>query len=185
MALLFALIGAFFRRYWGGWLDAPPSPYKGILKRALGYVLSFAAALYATRDPVSASVMALILGTGWMAPIPPGHAYGTWMMNWDDNRVPPRHHTILTDCLALAQCYLIMTVPAGLVWFFIDHDPLALLYCPVGALAPLCYLVPKLIWYKVLKLPYSVSSKPAAFIDGVTCIGELLLGVIIYLPLGL
>lgn len=173
------VLGALFRRWWGGWLLWPSSPIKSILKKILGPVLAFPTVYHSVQgDWKTAAVMSLVIGLGMMAWIF-SHAKGTWMGN---NGQPDGDGEIRSvwDCFVdLWKCYfLVVTLPVGLIWYFFGHSVRGLYYIPLGLVVPVVYYLAMKFW-ELAKIKDPEQDK-GYFLDHYTAIGELAIGALVY-----
>lgn len=167
MLLLALLIGALFRRYWGGFVAHWG---KGAIKRILGFVIGFVAAFAVTGNLIAASIIGGLILAIWLAPFGL-HAKGHQMQNGTDPQ--GREHTIVGDFINLWLCYVpVMILIAGVLIFFTGGG---LIYPFLGLLIPVAYYVARVYQDKLPKIILFKS----AFIDGHTTIGELALGAIV------
>jgi hypothetical protein len=196
MIFLEIIFGALFRRWWGegngGPLGWPGEDYKALLKRLLGFLLPLVVTLLETNvGLLPALLMAIIIGIGWLAPISPGHAYGTWMIDGHDRY--NREHTVMGDFLAMWKVYFIgVTLPVGLLWYLMGSDLSGFAYALLGLLIPAGYYAPKKLYESLgLNSDAAIENKffgrpiARAFLGGHTVIGEMVLGAILIGGLGL
>lgn len=198
MIFLFAFLGAWFRRWWGegDGITEPsvlawPGAHKDILKKFLGFAVSMPLCTYAVHPGSliewgAAALMALIIGLGWISPVPPGHNYGTWMGNNGKPDNKGRLHSVPVDFLALWLCYFVLvTLPVGLIWRYMAGDIRGLYYAPLGLLVPFVYFGAKLVYDKFGLGSDQKGSWARALFGAYTVIGEFALGAIIYGGLGI
>jgi len=167
--MLWAIIGALYRRYHGGWIEFPhPSIYKKFTKIFLSFALGIAACCMATG---SISWLALGMGVwlGYGLIFMPFHALGMGVENAEQVHM-------------LSQRYFDVTFPIGICWYFIGGDISGLYYAPIGLLIPWCYLAARAVWAKwgaKYGWPVEDMERPN-FINGYTSVGELCLGAILF-----
>lgn len=171
ITILTAIIGALFRRYFGGWIEWPHPPLlKHYFKILLGYILSFLCFLAASSNFTIAMACGAIIGTCWWMPY---HAWGTWMGDTDGEGVK---HPLWECIIVLSLRYGIFTFAAGMTWCYLTGDVRGLIYAPQGFFAWVPYLLAKVVWEK-LKLKNG-NPNGGPFVVHYTNVGELGLGAL-------
>lgn len=146
-----------FRRWWGGWF-APNSA----VKRIVGFLLPFVAALYTTEHLIVSFIIGIICLVAWLMPY---HGYGISM-----GRDPVK---------PLWKCILVMGFQYGLASLVICGVKFGFGY---GFGIPLGFLVPFGYWigWKIFPDGANIGEYPEknVFIDGAGAIGEFFLGAL-------
>jgi hypothetical protein len=138
--ILNAVIGALFRRYWGGWGEWPhPSIVKHYFKIVLGHILCPIIVFTVSVNIEVALISGTIIALGWWAL--PYHAWGTWM--GDTNGATGEEHPLWACILVIAARYGIISLSAGLSWYLISGQIEGLIYIAHGFFAWVPYLVAK------------------------------------------
>lgn len=179
VAFIFIILGAFFRRWWGGW----ENPIH-ILKIFVGFGLATLAGLASFKLATAALVFGGIVGASFLNP---WHSKFMVMGNGG----PPS----LSACLiGYALSYGIPTAIAGSLIFVLFGEWTALAYIPVGGLIGPAYAFTWWLWNKVIGKDSTGAFKkfwqtgsltingvvtPQWFIDGPTSAGECLLGALL------
>lgn len=162
MILITCIIGALFRRFWGGWLFS-----NSFIKRVLGFVLPLSVCFIHNGTEAWAFNM-LASGIVLFAWLMPYHGYALNM-----GRDPERP---LWKCvLVMGGQYGGVTTAIGILAFsLLGHG---LLYIPVGFAVPFFYLIGWNVFPKganIFEYP-----KGNVFIDGAGAFSELCLGALI------
>lgn len=154
MIILTAIIGALFRRWWGGWL----SP-NSTVKRIVGFIISILTAYLTLGMSWVVLPITAILMFCWMMP---KHGYGMSMGRYGD-------HTLVKCILAMSAQYGSSTLISGLIWEYFTPHTGGLIYCLFGFIIPIGYYMSNQLWDKY-------NPQKNKFIDGACAYGELILG---------
>lgn len=159
------IIGALFRRFWGGWL-APPD---WLRKAAILPVCYLCAFMVLHNQPLAIFTAAVQSYALWNT------NYGNdWRHGWAQYMGSDAAHPIGRCILIFWTIYGLPMALIGLVWWLDMHSYAALLYPLFGFLTPLPYWLAH-----TFKADLILKDEPAAFINNPTCLGELGLGAII------
>lgn len=170
LTILFVVIGAVFRRYWGGALDWPKKG-KDAVRRALAFIIGFSVAFLTTSNIPVSIVFCIILGCIWWLQF--GHGRAQDMGYGNPNGTLPR-----SMCFEIFWgVYGLRMAMAGVLWTAITGDHAGLIYAGLSILAPMPHYLAQVIW-PYLKIDIS-NAKPGDWIDNPTCLGEFGLGALI------
>jgi hypothetical protein len=170
------IIGAFFRRFWGGWEGAS---FPHMFKVVLGYVLMTALALDITHNLYAALAFGGVMGTALLNPF---HAWGMGMGYADTSK------STLGCCLVMGGSYGAFTTLGAAVLVYFTHHSMYVFYAATGFLTWLPYLIS----WKVFLWFFETNKNPMAFeqfwqtspgvwlVDGPTAVGELCLGALLF-----
>lgn len=167
------LVGAFFRRWWGGFLQPPYW-----LKKVIGFILPLVIAWPLSGFPtqlkalLGIGIAVLAVGLSW---------WGLGGMHGKYQRMGRGGPSLEACILWMGVNYSIYTTLAGVALAIAYSSFLPLIYAPFGFLVSLSYaliwwiwdafrIAPQVCWLKVR------DGEGGCFIDGPTSIGELFLG---------
>lgn len=164
LTLLVFVVGAFFRRWWGGWLS--PNHF---VKLGVGFGLPALIVGYTTGNVYAALAASVAIGMSWLNPF---HSdYMRYGHPTDGSPNPSK----LVCTLGHSLSYGAYTLLAGLAMTLVLHN-WSFLYCAVGGLlTPVGYLIGWYLADKGYKLNFWTVGT-SVFIDGPTAIGELGIG---------
>ncbi|MDE1901534.1 MAG: hypothetical protein KGI37_07820 [Alphaproteobacteria bacterium] len=165
MHILFAVMGCFFRRWWGGW--HVPAHW---VKIVVGYALSFFIGLFYTGDLLAAAGFGAVIGSAFLNPF---HSWGMGM-GFDNSG-----KSTWACAGVMGGSYGAYTTLAAVLMWSVTGDAWQMLYAVAGFLVPLPYILAWLVyrkWPALFHLPLA----GVLFIDSPTAVGECCLGMLLF-----